>query len=350
MIFKSFYKRIAGALAQNIGIDLGTYNTSIYSPNQGIILSQPSRVMVYERNKMLEYGNTAKVTLGKESEGMKIIRPLKYGVINDPEATRFMLKNFLKQSAKSKFFGMIKPNVLVCVPSSATSAERETIAQTVYQSGATNVFIVDEAICAAIGSNSSMKESTGAMVIDFGGGTVNFGVTSIGGVVCQKSVRLGGDELNERIVEYVKTHYQINIGINTAENIKHNISNACPDNGFDKAKSSMNVIGTDIENNPVEFTITSEDVFKSIEPVLVRIASEAKRMIQSLQPELSADIFQNGITLTGGGANLKNIDKYLFNYLKIKCYIAENPDQCVARGTGKIFEAFNDYKHLITRY
>lgn len=341
---------MTGLFAHNLGIDLGTYNTSIYSPNKGIILSSPSHVMYYN-GKNIEYGHAAKVTIGKESNNMKIVRPLRYGVINDPVATHIMIKNFLKQARKNRFFGLIKPNILICVPASCSDAERKTIAETTYKAGASNVSLVNETICAALGAGFDMKEANGYMIMDLGGGTVNYGILSLGGMVSQLSMPLGGDELNEKIQLYVKKKFQINIGINTAEYIKHTIGNAMPDVNFIKeSSSSINIVGTDVQHNPVEFTISSQDVYETISPILKNIADHAKKMIQQLQPELAGDIFKNGIYLTGAGSKLKNLDKFLTNEIKIRCNMTENPEQCVAIGTGKIFESFNEYKHLTQRY
>ena len=342
-----FIKKFLGCLAQDIGIDLGTYTTSIYIPNQGIVLTEPSCIMYYN-NKYIEYGHAAKVTLGKESKNMKVIRPLKYGVINNPEAATAMLSNLLQKVSKKRF-GFIKPNIIICVPASASDADRKTIVNSVYQAGALNVYLVEEPVCAALGANISMKEANGTMLLDFGGGTVNYGIISIGGVVYQESFPLGGDEINQRIQNYIKNKMNINVGMNSIEHIKHNIGNAIPD---ENAKSNgMNIVGQDLNNNnPIEFYITPEDIFAAIHDLLEEIAQNACKIIQNLQPDLVSDIYKNGIILTGAGAQLKNLDKYLSNKIKIKCIIAENPDKCVVIGTGKIFESFNEYKNLLKKY
>ena len=322
------------ALSKEIGIDLGTANILIYVKGEGIVVNEPSVVSIDEETKKpLAVGQEAKDMLGKTPGRVQAIRPLKDGVIADFRITEILLTHFINKLNLKGIFA--RPTILICCPSNITSIEKSAIRDVAERCGAKKVFIEEEPKVAAIGAGLEINKPTGNMVIDIGGGTSDIAVLSMGDIVTSRSLKLAGDKLDSEITQYVKKKYKLLIGERTAESIKIEIGTVFPKNRSD----SMDVRGRDMVSGlPRTITITSDEVQEALNESMMLIVQQAKDVLEQTPPELSADIIDRGIILTGGGALLDGIDQLFAEELKVPVFVAERPLDAVALGTGILLE------------
>jgi rod shape-determining protein MreB len=330
-------------IVRKIGIDLGTCNTVVFVPKRGVIFREPSVVAVsIPENKILAVGQAAKEMLGRTPDTIRIYRPLKDGVIADFRVTLAMIRYFLKKTLGT--FSFLKPEVLIGIPAGATSTERRALIEAGLGAGAKEVFLVKEPILAALGAGIPIESCSGNMVVDIGGGTTEVAVISLGGIVNSNSIRIGGDEMDSAISEYIKKKYNLAIGEQTAEEIKIKIGTAI----FEKEPLDLEIKGRDlISGLPRNIKITSNEVCEAISDVLAEIIQVIKRTLRETPPELSADIMEKGLVLTGGGSLLRNLPELLEKSIGIPVILAEDPMLCVAKGTGKILESLDLYKKVL---
>ncbi len=315
----------------DIGIDLGTANTLVYKTGKGIVLREPSVVAIdTDTKRPVAVGLEARDMIGRTPRNITAIRPLRDGVIADYEATSVMLKYFLKKVLGNS---PAKKRILICIPYAVTYVERHAVEEAAYTTGAKEVKIIEEPLAAAIGAGLPVSEPTGSMIVDIGGGTSEVAVISLGGIVSSKSVRVAGDAIDAAIIAYIRKSYSLFIGERMAEEIKLEIGNA---QGY---KATMEIRGRDmITGLPKNITISADDICKAIEEPVTLIVDSIKGTLEQTPPELAADIIDHGITLTGGGALLRGLDALISKETGIPVYIAENPLDCVALGTGKSLE------------
>lgn len=323
--------------AKDIGIDLGTANVLIYIKGQGIVLNEPSVVAIdSETRKPLAVGREAHEMLGRTPGKVNAIRPLKDGVIADFEITEIMLNYFIKKINGKGFFS--KPRILICCPSNITQVEKNAIKEAAERTGAKKVFLDDEPKVAAVGAGLDISKPSGNMVIDIGGGTTDVAILSLGGIVTSESVKVAGDTFDADIMKYIKDKYKLLVGEMTAQDIKLTIGNVFPESDNDK----MDVRGRDLVTGlPKTINISSKEICEALKESIDVIIHAAKTVLEKTPPELSADIIDKGIVLTGGGALLKGLDKLLSQELKVPVYIAESPLTCVAEGTGIMLANIN---------
>lgn len=316
-------------LAKDVGIDLGTANILIYVKGEGIVLNKPSIVVVdTNENKVIAMGNEAKEMIGKTPENIKVIKPLKDGVIADFEITELMLNNYIKR-VKAKSL-LTRPRVLICCPSNITEVEKSAIIEAAERTGARKVFIEEEPKVAAIGAGIKIKNPTGNMVIDIGGGTTDIAVLSMNNIVISSSLRIAGNTFDQDIINYIREKYQVLIGERTAEDIKINFANVYkPDKKKELIVKGRNLI----TGLPITITINQEDTAKALEDSIKKIVSVSINVLENTPPELAADIVDKGVILTGGGSLLKGLQKVLKQNLKIPVLIAQSPLTCVVEGT-----------------
>lgn len=323
--------------AKDIGIDLGTANVLIYVKGQGVVLNEPSVVAIdSETKKPLAVGREAYEMLGRTPGRVNAIRPLKDGVIADFEITEIMLDSFIKKINGKGIFS--KPRILICCPSNITQVEKNAIREAAERTGARRVFLDDEPKVAAVGAGLDISRPSGNMVIDIGGGTTDIAVLSLGSIVNSESVKIAGDTFDSDIMKYIKNKYKLLVGEMTAQNIKLNIGNVFPD----KSELKMSVRGRDLVSGlPKTITINSIEVEEALRDSVYEIIRACKNVLENTPPELSADIIDKGIVITGGGALLKGFDKLLARELKVPIYIADSPLTCVAEGTGILLNNIN---------
>lgn len=316
-------------LAKDVGIDLGTANILIYVKGEGIVLNEPSIVVVdTNENKVIAMGNEAKEMIGKTPENIKVIKPLKDGVIADFEITELMLNNYIKR-VKAKSL-LTRPRVLICCPSNITEVEKSAIIEAAERTGARKVFIEEKPKVAAIGAGIKIKNPTGNMVIDIGGGTTDIAVLSMNNIVISSSLRIAGNTFDQDIINYIREKYQVLIGERTAEDIKINFANVYkPDKKKELIVKGRNLI----TGLPITITINQEDTAKALEDSIKKIVSVSINVLENTPPELAADIVDKGVILTGGGSLLKGLQKVLKQNLKIPVLIAQSPLTCVVEGT-----------------
>ena len=328
---------------KDIGIDLGTANTLVMLRGKGVILNEPSVVAIdRQTHEILATGREAKEMLGRTPERIKAVRPLKDGVIADFTATQLMLKNIMNKVCQRYNAG--KPRVVVGVPSGITEVEERAVEETVLRAGAKEVYLIDEPMAAAIGANMDVAEPSGNIIVDIGGGTTEVAVISLGGIVVSKSLRTAGDELDEDIVNYVKKEMGLAIGDTTAEEIKKEIGCAMPL----VTELSMEVKGRDMTTGlPRNIVITSSQVEEAIRESIYEIVDVVKQTLEKTPPELASDIVEKGIIISGGGALIRNFDKLLSQATEMPVYVAENPLECVVRGTGKTLEDLEKLKEVL---
>lgn len=319
--------------SRDIGIDLGTANTLIYMRGKGIIIREPSVVAVDTRNNTVRsVGQEAKDVIGRTPGSIVAVRPLKDGVIADFEVTTAMLQEFIKKALAKSFS---KPRVIICIPSGVTAVERRAVKESAERAGAKKVAIIEEPMAAAIGAGLPVAEPRGSMVVDVGGGTSEVAVISLGGIVASRSVRVAGDEFDRAIIDYLKKKYNLLIGERTAENIKLGIGSAYPL----EEERSMEVKGRNLLNGlPENLTVTSQEVREALAEPLEKVVEAIKITLEKTPPELAADIIDDGIMLTGGGALLSGLDIMIHNETGMPVHVAENPLDCVAQGTGMVLE------------
>lgn len=329
--------------AKDIGIDLGTANTLVHVKGKGIVVREPSVVAIDKAsNKVLAVGNAAKEMIGRTPGNIVAIRPMKDGVIADFDVTQSMLKTFIKMVNTTG--AIMKPRVVVCIPSGITEVEKRAVEEAVLQSGAREAYLMEEPMAAAIGAGLPIEEPTGSMVVDIGGGTSEVAVISLGGIVTSKSVRVAGDALDSAIVAYIKKEYNLMIGDRTAEEIKLGIGSAYPISG----ESGMEIRGRDLVTGlPKTLAVTAEEIRGALSEPIAAIVEAIKFTLEKTPPELSADVMDRGIMLTGGGALIRGLDSLISEQTGIPVYVAETPLDCVALGTGKVLEEIDTLRKVI---
>lgn len=321
-------------LYKDIGIDLGTANTLVFLKGKGIILKEPSVVAVdAHTGDLLSVGNDAREMIGRTPTNIIAIRPLKDGVIADFNTTRLMLRYFIGKAIKG--MGMVKPRVLIGIPLGITQVERRAVLEAAKQAGAKEAYLIEEPVAAAVGAGLPVEEPRGSMVVDIGGGTTEVAILSLGGVVVGKSIRIGGDEMNQAIVRYMRKTYNIDIGDRTAEKAKIEIGYA-----MDAPPDVTHVLkGRNLATGlPNGVDVSAVEISDCISEPLQAILETVRSTLEKTPPELAADIIDFGVTLTGGGALLKNIDKYVAANSNIPVHIADDPLTCVVKGTGRALE------------
>jgi rod shape-determining protein MreB len=330
---------VFGFGAKDVGIDLGTANTLVFIKGKGIVLREPSVVAKNTNNgDIVAVGNDAKNMIGRTPGSIVAIRPMKDGVIADFDITTAMIQYYLKEAMKASGGTWKKPNVMICVPYGITSVERRAVIDAARQAGARDAVTIEEPFAAAIGSNLPVWEPTGSMVVDIGGGTTEVAVISLGGIVTSESVRVAGDAMDHAITSYIRKMYNLTIGERTAEAIKIEIGSARVIENVEK----MEIRGRDLVTGlPKTLEISSEEIAEALKESVTAIIDGVKKTLEQTPPELSADVMERGIVLTGGGALLKNLDKVISDETSMPVFIAENPLDCVAIGTGMALDHMN---------
>ncbi len=328
---------------KRIGIDLGTTYTLVHLPKRGIVINEPSVVAVsISDRKILAVGNEAKDMIGRTPDTILAVKPLKDGVIADYKATEAMIRYFINKTLGG--IRLFRPEVMVAVPAGISSTERRAVIEATIAAGAKAAYIIKEPVAAAIGADIPIGSATGHMVIDIGGGTAEMAVISLGGIVASTSVRVGGNKIDAAILEYVRKKYNLAIGERTAEEIKINIGSAL----YMEDKLHMEIRGRDIVTGlPRSITVSSDDVTEAIQNELEAIISAAKKVLQKTPPELSADIMDKGIVLTGGTSLLRNMDQLISRTTGVPAYVADDAMLCVAKGTGIALDNLDSYKRSI---
>ena len=341
------WKNIKDIWSQDMAIDLGTANTLVVLKDRGVVLNEPSVVAIVNENgkrTVLAVGDEAKTMLGRTPGNIQAIRPLRDGVIADFIVTEEMIKHFIKKVHIKNTFA--NPRILICVPTGSTPVERKAIQDSALAAGARRVQLIEEPIAAAIGAGLPISEATGSMIVDIGGGTTEIAVMSLGGVVFSKSLRIAGDAMDGAIINYMRKKFNLLIGESTAEKIKKEIGTAIP-----TSNSIFLMKGRDIRTGtPKEISLTEEDACEALMPILNQMLAAIKEALESTPPELSADLVDMGLVLTGGGALLKNIDKLISKDTGLPVTIADNPLECVATGTGKALENEELFSTMLSEY
>ena len=342
------FSRLFGFLSADMAIDLGTANTLVYVKGRGIVLNEPSVVAIYEakgKKQVLAVGEEAKRMLGRTPGNIKAIRPLRDGVIADFEVAEEMIKYFIRKVHNRRSFA--SPMVIVCVPSGSTAVERRAIQESAESAGARRVFLIEEPMAAAIGAGLPVTEPTGSMVVDIGGGTTEVAVLSLGGIVYSRSVRVGGDKMDEAIIAYIRRNHNLLVGEGSASRIKEDIGSAC--SPADGEGRSMEIKGRDLMNGvPKEVIITERQIAESLAEPVSAIIEAVKVALEHTAPELAADIVDKGIVLTGGGALLGNVDFVLRHATGLPVSIADDPLSCVVLGTGRALEDIKRLKNVLS--
>ena len=340
-----FLDKLIGFFSNDMAIDLGTANTLVLLKGKGIIINEPSVVAVQTNKsgveRVLAVGHEAKEMVGKTPGNIRAIRPMRDGVIADFDMTEKMIRYFIEKAHHRKSF--VRPRIIVCVPYGLTQVERKAVRESALSAGAREVFLIEEPMAAAIGAGLPVKEAHGNLVVDIGGGTTEIGVVSLGGIVISKSIRTAGDKIDKAISEYVKKKYNLLIGDRVAEDIKITIGIAMPL----EEELTMTVNGRDQVSgllNSIE--LTSEDVREAMTEPLREIAEALKSILEQARPDLAGDIVENGVILTGGGALIRLLDKYLSDIVKLPVYVAEEPLLAVAKGTGRALEEIDLLQQL----
>lgn len=340
--------QLLGFFSHDLAIDLGTANTLVYVPGKGIVLNEPSVVAVSTNHisgsKVMAVGNEAKLMIGRTPSHITAIRPLKDGVIADFEVAEEMIKYFITKVHNRRMF--ISPRIIICVPYGSTQVERRAIREAALSAGASQVWLVDEPMAAAIGAGLPVTEATGSMIVDIGGGTTEVAVLSLNGIVYSCSVRIGGDKMDDAIINFIRRKHNLLIGEATAEQIKIRLGAAIPP---EKGKGEdMEVRGRDMVNGVPRFMRINElEIAEALSEPISRIVEGIKSALESTPPELAADIVTKGIMMSGGGAQLNKLDQLLRNVTGLPVSIAENPLDCVAVGSGRILEDLEDLKQVL---
>jgi len=342
------FSRLFGFLSADMAIDLGTANTLVYVKGRGIVLNEPSVVAIAEvkgKKHVLAVGEEAKQMLGRTPGNIRAIRPLRDGVIADFEVAEEMIKYFIRKVHNRRSFAA--PVVVVCVPSGSTAVERRAIQDSAENAGARKVYLIEEPMAAAIGAGLPVTEPTGSMVVDIGGGTTEVAVLSLGGIVYSRSVRVGGDKMDEAIIAYIRRNHNLLVGEGSAARIKEDIGSACPPE--DTEGQTMEIKGRDLMNGvPKELIISERQIAESLAEPVGAIIEAVKVALEHTAPELAADIVDKGIVLTGGGALLGNMDFVLRHATGLPVSIADDPLSCVVLGTGRALEEMKRLKDVLT--
>ena len=339
------FNKIVGLFSNDLSIDLGTANTIVIAKGRGIIINEPSVVAVktekYGQTRVLAVGHDAKEMVGKTPGNIKAIRPMRDGVIADFDMTEKMIRKFIEKAHGRS--SLISPRIIICVPYGLTQVERKAVRESALSAGAREVFLIEEPMAAAIGAGVDIREPQGHLVVDIGGGTTEIGVVSLGGLVLSKSIRTAGDKIDQGIVNYVRKKYNLLIGERVAEEIKINIGTAV---SLDE-ELSMIINGRDqVEGLLSSVELTSEDARDAMKEPLKEIAEALRDVLEIMPPDLAGDIVNHGIILTGGGALIRQLDKYLSDLVKIPVFVADEPLLAVARGTGRALEEIDLLQEL----
>ncbi|MBE6447129.1 MAG: rod shape-determining protein [Alphaproteobacteria bacterium] len=340
---------LKGLFSSDMGIDLGTANTLVYVREKGIILNEPSVVALSEewgKKKVLAVGEEAKLMVGRTPGNITAIRPMKDGVIADFDVTEEMIKHFIRKVHNRRSF--VNPQIVICVPRGATAVERKAIQESAQAAGASRVFLIEEPMAAAIGAGLPVTEPTGSMIVDLGGGTTEVAVLSLGGIVYGTSVKVGGDKMDNAIINYIRKKHNLLIGDTTAEKIKKEVGSAIPPS--DKCGKKLSIKGRDlIQGIPSEKEITEAQIAESLSEPVNEIVTGVKFALENTPPELSADIVDKGIVMTGGGSMLSRLDELLRIKTGLPVTRAEDPLLCVALGTGKTLEELEIMKSVLIK-
>ncbi len=341
------FAHLRGMMSADMAIDLGTANTLVYVKGRGVVLNEPSVVAIIDahgKKKVLAVGQEAKEMLGRTPGNIEAIRPLRDGVIADFEIAEEMIKHFIRKVHNRR--RLASPQIVVCVPSGSTPVERRAIQESAESAGARRVFLIEEPMAAAIGAGLPVTEPTGSMVVDVGGGTTEVAVLSLGGIVYAKSVRVGGDKMDEAIIGYIRRNHNLLVGEASAERIKHSIGTACPPD--DGTGDGMEIKGRDLMNGvPKGIVISQRQIAESLAEPVGAIIDAVKVALENTAPELAADIVDKGIMLTGGGALLHNLDMVLRQATGLPVSIAEEPLTCVVLGAGRVLEEMDRLKYML---
>lgn len=334
--------------SSDIAIDLGTANTLVYKKGKGIVLNEPSVVALINQNGIIKpyaFGHEAKMMLGRTPADIDAKRPLQDGVIADFKGAEVMIKHFIRLvKDKRSFTG---PRIVICVPSGSTPVERRAIQEAAESAGARDVFLIEEPMAAAIGAGLPVTEPTGSMIVDIGGGTTEVAVLSLGGIVYARSVRVGGDKIDQSIISYIRRNFNLLIGESTAEKIKKQIGTAYVSSDNTSLRQ-MEIKGRDLINGiPKEMILNEKQIAESLIEPVSQIIEAVKIALECTPPELSSDIVDKGIVLTGGGSLLNNLDYVLRDATKLPVFVADQALACVALGTGKVLEDFSKLKHVL---
>ena len=344
----SWFGNMSGLFSSDMAIDLGTANTLVYVKGRGIVLSEPSVVAYHIKDgvkKVLAVGEDAKLMLGRTPGSIEAIRPMREGVIADFATAEEMIKYFIRKVHNRRSFA--SPMVVVCVPSGSTAVERRAIQESAESAGARKVFLIEEPMAAAIGAGLPVTEPTGSMVVDIGGGTTEVAVLSLGGIVYARSVRVGGDKMDEAIIAYIRRNHNLLVGEASAARIKESIGSACPPE--EGEGRTMEIKGRDLMNGvPKEIIISERQIAESLAEPVGAIIEAVKVALEHTAPELAADIVDKGIVLTGGGALLGNIDHVLRHATGLPVSIADDPLSCVVMGTGRALEEMKKLRNVLT--
>ncbi len=325
-----------------IGIDLGTANILVYVKGKGIVIQEPSVVAVADDNHIVAVGEEARDMIGRTPGDITAVRPMKDGVIADYVITEAMLRYFIKKAGRS----VTKPDVMISVPSGVTSVEKRAVRDAALKAGAREAYLIEEPLAAAIGANVPISGPSGNMIIDIGGGTSEIAVIALGGIVVSASVRVGGNRFDESIASYVRKKYNLMIGERTAEEVKIQIGTALPL----ERELNMEVRGRDlIAGLPRTIPFTSSEAMEAMEQPLQQIITAVRHVLEETPPELSSDIIDKGMVMSGGGALLRNVDKLLTQVTGVPCHVAENSLNCVALGTGLALEHFDFFKKSLVQ-
>lgn len=330
------------SLGRDLAVDLGTANTLVYERGRGVVLDEPSVVAVEAgTNHLLAAGTRAKEMLGRTPGHVHAVRPLQDGVISDADITERMLRYFVDQVRPSR---LVRPRMVVCVPSEVTGVERRALEEAAVRSGARRVYVIEEPMAAAIGAGLPVHETAASMVVDIGGGTTDVAVISLGGIVTSRSLRVGGDEIDEAIIAFVKSEYSLLLGERSAEDIKVAVGSAFPL----REECSTRIRGRDLVTGlPKTVSISSPQVRRAVEGPVLQIVELVRATLDICPPELAGDVLDNGITLTGGGALLRGLDERLRHELGVPVHVADDPLRAVVHGSGRCVEEFSTLERVL---
>lgn len=332
-------------MASDIAIDLGTANTLVYVKGQGIVIREPSVVAVSKKDKkIIAIGREARAMMGKTHDGIEVIRPMRDGVIDDDEVAELMIRTFIRKVQRNR---LMRPRIIVCVPSGVTKSEKRVIHDSAEYAGAREVHLIAEPMAAALGVQLPVKEPVGSMIVDIGGGTTEIAIISLGGIVTNHSIRIGGDEMDDAIAQYIRRNYNLLIGERMSEWIKCSVGSAMilPD------EISLTAKGRDLVTGmPKSVEISSEEIREALNEPVSQIIAAVREALEKSPPELSADIRDRGIILTGGGALLKRLDQRLRDETNLPTNVADDPATCVVRGTGQVLDDIEEYHDLLIHH
>ncbi|MFP4661334.1 MAG: rod shape-determining protein [Halanaerobiales bacterium] len=336
---------VSAPFSRDLGIDLGTANTLVYVKGKGVIIREPSVVALRDNKEdVLAVGDEAKNMIGRTPGNIIAVRPMKDGVIADFDVTETMIRYFITKAHKRS--RLVRPRIIICVPSGVTEVEKRAVLDAATHAGAREAYTIEEPMAAAFGAGLPVHEPTGNMVVDIGGGTTEVAVISLGGIVSSRSIRVGGDEMDESIIHYIKKKYKLMIGERTAEEIKTEIGSALNHESIEE--TVKDVRGRDLVTGlPKTLEITSKEIRDALQEPVTSIVDAVKYTLEQTPPELSADIMDRGIVLTGGGALLKGLDKLLIKETQMPVHLAEDPLDCVVKGTGIVLEEIKTLKSIL---